>query len=846
MGEQVATALQIGGQASHVPVVTGNPDEYIVSYSAGWLNDALGKQGANGAVIRMGAHERHRHLIEEVIPLLERDAPEIRISCSKFSQSMGLGALLYMLSSTEAVDLSNDIQVFHWLKGEFARLSPPSPAKVIVEHAHLLDSRSERILSKLVASGNIQLILLTDQIENLGVLFSLLLRRRDLVLFNPFSATQEEFNSYIERRLAGRISAQVRAHYWARTHGDLGSLETLLDSDLERRVLRTERQTWVLDTTVAPQTEYLRSFDTRTVRLSASERQLLRRIEGQHIVNAWEFTDDKEQAKALSRLFILGLVENAGAGRIKSKYQAHPQQMVERRTWDEQGIYDSVNQGMISGSSARTCPGSDNPGRSGQQPNRLDNAEPASGLTPSSLETLAEFFAKMNVCDIAGAVTVLDLGGEAQTDDSELSIPRWYLAVRSGGWPQTPFTDDSTDGIVRCLNDQRWPDEATRIAGVLCVAYDWNLGGKLVGAERLVRWAVAELKRCETHLRDQRLLLWHPHVAFMVYSLSSNLCLWPVMDQMDELLDNSDYMDATAAGFREYFGAIRQLHHGRIAECQKALSAVIDQEQSSMYPVDAQVQQEVYALTSAMAGNRAQAGSLAVAGDETPSPAEPGHWSYSYARLLRRAYQNPDARLQNDLADYIQQALELGQNFSACRATSVSLALGFAMPRDQMRVLTDAMNDNSAHMLCALNEALLEKDEHLEVEIACAIASHGLIYHAALPLNRMPKGNTVLRRKLQRCIASIKSLDEEHPYAEISSATDKASRNIWHAPLTSRERSVAMMAARGLRNAELAEHFGISVRTVEGHLYQIHVKLGLRNRKELRALVENEQRGSGK
>lgn len=846
MGEQVATALQIGGQASLVPGTTGNSDEYIVSYIAGWLNDALGKQGANGAVIRMGTHKRHRNLIEEVIPLLEGDAPEIRISCSKFSQSMGLGALLYMLSGTEAVDLGNDIQVFHWLKGEFARLSPSSPAKVMVEHAHLLDSRSERILSKLVASGNIRLILLTDQVENLGALFSLLLRQRDLVIFNPFSTTQAEFNSYIERRLAGEISAQVRAHYWAGTHGDLGSLETLLDSDLERRVLRTERQTWVLDTTVSPLTEYRRSFDKTTVRLSASERQLLRRIEGQHIVNAREFTEDKEQAKALSRLFILGLVENAGAGRIKSKYQAHLQQLVEQRTWDERGIYDSANQGKISGSSARTCTGSGNSGYWGQQPNPSNNAEPASGLTPSSLETLAEFCAKMNVCDIAGAATVLDLAREAQIDDSELSVPRWYLAVRSGSWPQTPFTDDSTDGIVRFLNDQRWPDEATRIAGVLCVAYDWNLGGKLVGAERLVRWAVAALKRCETYLRDERLLQWHPHLVFMIYSLSSNLRLWQVMDQMDALLGTSDYTNATAAGFRAYFDAIRQLHHGRVKECQKALSAVIDQEQSSLYPVDAQVQQEVYALTSAMGGDQPPAGTLVVAGEDIPSPAETGHLSISYARLLRRAYQNPDARLQHDLAEYIQQALALGHNFAACFATSISLALGFARPREQMLKLMGAMNDKPARMLCELNDALLVKDERLEVEIACAIAAHGIVYHAALPLNRIRKGNTVLRRKLQRCISSIKNLDEDHDNAESTSNIDKAPRNIWHAPLTSRERTVAVMAARGLRNAELAEHFGISVRTVEGHLYQIHVKLGLRNRKELKTLVEIEERGSGK
>lgn len=55
--------------------------------------------------------------------------------------------------------------------------------------------------------------------------------------------------------------------------------------------------------------------------------------------------------------------------------------------------------------------------------------------------------------------------------------------------------------------------------------------------------------------------------------------------------------------------------------------------------------------------------------------------------------------------------------------------------------------------------------------------------------------------------------------------------------LTSRERQVARMAARGLTNREIAERLTVSVRTVENHLHAAYHKLGLRSRAELAPAV---------
>lgn len=56
--------------------------------------------------------------------------------------------------------------------------------------------------------------------------------------------------------------------------------------------------------------------------------------------------------------------------------------------------------------------------------------------------------------------------------------------------------------------------------------------------------------------------------------------------------------------------------------------------------------------------------------------------------------------------------------------------------------------------------------------------------------------------------------------------------------LTTRERQVAAAAARGTSNAEIAALLGRSVRTVEWHLQQAYMKLGVNDRAELADVVD--------
>lgn len=61
----------------------------------------------------------------------------------------------------------------------------------------------------------------------------------------------------------------------------------------------------------------------------------------------------------------------------------------------------------------------------------------------------------------------------------------------------------------------------------------------------------------------------------------------------------------------------------------------------------------------------------------------------------------------------------------------------------------------------------------------------------------------------------------------------------WTSVLTKRERQFALLAINGQANSDIARSSGISIRTVEGHLYQVYSKLQIRNRQELITLAKD-------
>jgi DNA-binding CsgD family transcriptional regulator len=56
-------------------------------------------------------------------------------------------------------------------------------------------------------------------------------------------------------------------------------------------------------------------------------------------------------------------------------------------------------------------------------------------------------------------------------------------------------------------------------------------------------------------------------------------------------------------------------------------------------------------------------------------------------------------------------------------------------------------------------------------------------------------------------------------------------------PLTKREKQIATLASKGVPNGKIAKRLGLSIRTVESHLYRVYGKLGVSTRDKLPPLL---------
>jgi len=129
-----------------------------------------------------------------------------------------------------------------------------------------------------------------------------------------------------------------------------------------------------------------------------------------------------------------------------------------------------------------------------------------------------------------------------------------------------------------------------------------------------------------------------------------------------------------------------------------------------------------------------------------------------------------------------------------------------------------------------LARAVMEDDGDLLVQALEALAAAGYASHfeqAGSPLLK-----DLSPQVLRRIADAVPSRRVKNGPAD-DGGTDPE----WLGQLTRREREIARLVVDGKTNAVIARITGISIRTVEGHLYQIYAKLQVRGRADLTRLA---------
>jgi DNA-binding NarL/FixJ family response regulator len=185
--------------------------------------------------------------------------------------------------------------------------------------------------------------------------------------------------------------------------------------------------------------------------------------------------------------------------------------------------------------------------------------------------------------------------------------------------------------------------------------------------------------------------------------------------------------------------------------------------------------------------------------------------------------------------DVADRAEEAGQYIVAVQALHDIARLGDARSvATRLRRLTSVMQGPLAPVCAAHADALATHDGPALDRAAAAFEAMGAQLLAA---EAAAHAAAVYRADGRKASMRASSANARLLLESCEGARTPALSGLAPDPLTPREREVAMLAAKGLTSAEIAQRLVLSKRTVENHVQQAYAKLGVASRAELRSVI---------
>ncbi|WP_026551113.1 AAA family ATPase [Arthrobacter sp. H20] len=288
-------------------------------------------------------------------------------------------------------------------------------------------------------------------------------------------------------------------------------------------------------------------------------------------------------------------------------------------------------------------------------------------------------------------------------------------------------------------------------------------------------------------------------------------------------------------GILEYFEGIVALRQGRMRTARKRLMLAVEGFRESDVAQLLTMATGMAAYACSMAGDNAGAQQYS-----TEFAALPPHGSLQ-ARLQGRIHVvSADAKLRgstasiSELRRIAEHADSAGMSTLSATAYELAVRLGDSSSLAPLSRITSEFDGNDGAIVSAMAAAMLAKDA-TALEAAAQQAQNGDYFLIAaeclgMAINLLSQhGQTQRSRALQPILNTVvEKLEGLHgqQFSESQSVTK----------LTQREQDIVSLASQGHSNRDIAELHGVSVRTVEGHLYRIFAKLGISRREDLQDL----------
>lgn len=825
------------------------------------LARALRDPDRAGAVLTGPPGSGRHAAVDEALSDLEDPVRIIRISGSEFGANLPLGALSYLLSELDAVAGSSRHELIHALG---RRLCPEGRRAVaVLGKPHLLDIHSAAILAQLTAMGKIRLLVVCEQPQDLPREILEFLRRGQLELLTLKPLGVKRLHEFLQQELGEPMSMYALAMLRYFTQNNRELMLELARIWISQGQLVLREGTWLLaDLSLASGPGLEMMFNSMTGSLDDAERELLyavalcgpvqlARVQHAQLAEAVDALCSRGQlrighADGQQLVFAVPLIGLLVRQHVHPEAAAghEPLLALMQRLYPDPALarlLASLQHLHAVGDHARLIERAEAFARFGYD-------GPAGWTSPMLRARILKFHVHtLLVLDRwAGALELIrraevelnrhivehGFDHELLQASQEIGLLEMLAALGSHGTPGGARAGGCAPARIELTG---WLSESLRLRAAALQCEIWATGTRQCEAMALARSIDRELRSLQgaDTMVGAGLAEDAPFIQEVLLHCELLSGQWNKaalrLRSMEQRPGTAPRLMAEAATL---FGMLRGLND----DADGALRL--------LQPCLAQLRQ--FDLAGARAAAQAVVGyALAVQGHGSPVPgwldaaAEPGRsgfheWVRQSFIALALAHGGLAAEARQRLLRQAQWLQPAGLGLLRLFTLGLAMRMGSSAASTQV--------------------CQLAAGSHGPLERAYADIARGLMGSAelsALQLQVLVRaGHQLMTSSQQNAVFSALSLKEQRQLAKFAftllqplALGQRSKRQVqeaiaidapaWHQQLTKRESEIVSMVVQGKSNAEIARLTGISIRTVEGHLYQSYAKLQVGNRQEL-------------
>jgi len=858
---------------------------------------ALTSDSGCGVVV-VGEHGTGKSFVaQRALEQLGEEYLVVQVRGSSISSKLPYGALSVLLNDLEASHLEHPLMVLRGLTQLLQSKAQGRRVVLFVDNAHDLDELSTMMVAQLSAGGHVRLLAACVDLPNVGGdIMALwkddLLRRLDLGAFN-FAET----SATLQQEYGGHFSHAAARALWLASGGNALFLHSLAREQVALGRITQHDGTWILgDRPISLTGEIRDVVRARLNRLTPGQRgvfELLSLAGAVPLQTLMKVADSRDMDVLQERSLIQVSHEHPPTVSIANPVVASivacvvpPGRSAELRRRLNAALQDS-EQADVAGSKevawALDC------GEEVQPGTALSAARMANKESDPALAL--RFIREINGPEAMAATAIESARAHLNDNNEECArkvLHQWDRTLD----PAVEFSDWAALQLLRAELDKRHPATAAQ-AGANLLEVERRLdaqpgqtaAGMLEVRERVLK-ARAELAVFEGRYQDvleiftgvdTRDLMGESKIVAASLLCEAMAVTGDVVgatelgrrvmaatathgvsdDSIREirgrflllLFLSGEFAEAAACvaaaaataepqarlgGIFEIGQGLVDLHRGLLSEALPRLQAgllqlkVRDRESLSVLAAAAG------AYAASLKGEEDKAEALLCALEKKRSSAA---WLVeritTYFELSARAElgQRTDAiRILTVEAD---RDISAGALTTALLFMSVAARVGDRRASQKLGCLTDQVNGRFAELCAGLAEALKGSDcEQLLATAEDAEEQGNIIFARDTARKAVSCANDAGNRISLRIAQRI-----QHSLEDKIGGPKNGLHSLTMATLTAREVEVAIRAASGSSNRKIAEQIHVSVRTVEGHLYQVYAKLHVASRSELKDVI---------